>query len=137
MKTKTKLSLILSSIALGLGAFSALSVANAFEANGASQYDTTSPTKNIDLNDCSEDEIKNYYSTTLGSLGENELKGTNLLKNLKTRLKLDQKYFSYDSAKTSIWKLYEIIDRDWVKSPASEIAGYNANTNKITGYSYL
>ncbi len=137
MKTKTKLSLILSSIALGLGAFSALSAANAFEANGASQYDTASPTKNIDLNDCSEDEIKNYYSTTLGSLGENELKGSNLLKNLKTRLKLDQKYFSYDSAKTSIWKLYEIIDRDWVKSPASEIAGYNANTNKITGYSYL
>ena len=32
--------------------------------------------------------------------------------------------------------MYEITDRDWDKSPASEIEGYNATTNTITGYTY-
>ena len=133
MKTKTKLSLILSSIALGLGAFSALSAANAFEVKG---YNSTSLTSDIDLNDASENTIRNYYSA-LNSLGEKELKGTNLLKNLKPILKNGQKYYSYDSGKKNIWKMYEIIDRDWVKSPASSIPGYNSASNKINGYSYL
>ena len=100
-------------------------------------YDTASLPTTINLNDCSDDEIKNYYSS-LSSMDASELKGMNLLKNLKTILKNGQKYYSYDtdSSGAKIWKIYEIADRDWEKSPASEISGYNSGTNTITGYSY-
>ena len=100
-------------------------------------YDTSALPSTINLNDCSDDEIKNYYSS-LNSLDATELKGMNLLKNLKTILKNGQKYYSYDtdSSGAKIWKIYEIADRDWEKSPASEISGYNSGTNTITGYSY-
>ena len=92
-----------------------------------------SSVKNIDLNDCTEAEIREYYSA-LNDLPESERQGTNLLKSLKPILKNGQKYFSYDSG--SLWAMYEITDRDWVKSPASAISGYDAATNTITGYSY-
>lgn len=100
----------------------------------ADAYNVSSLPTTIDLNPNTEDEIRNYYSA-LDSLPENERQGNNLLKNLKNILKDGQKYYSYDSG-SNIWKMYEITDRDWVKSPASEISGYNASTNKITGYSY-
>ena len=102
----------------------------------ASSYSVRSVPTNIDLNDASESTIRNYYGS-LNSLSENERKGTNLLKNLKPILKNGQKYLSYgSSATTAVWKAYEIVDRDWVKSPASAISGYNAQTNTITGYVY-
>ena len=102
----------------------------------ASNYSVRSVPTNIDLNDASESTIRSYYAS-LNSLSENERKGTNLLKNLKPILKKDQKYLSYgSSATTAVWKAYEIVDRDWVKSPASAISGYNAQTNTITGYVY-
>ena len=63
----------------------------------------------VDLNDCSESEIRNYYSS-LNEKTEDELKGNNLLKNLKTIL-INMNYYSYDNA----WKMYEITDRDWKK----------------------
>ncbi len=90
----------------------------------------------IDLNDCTDTEIRSYYAG-LDSLSESERKGTNLLKNLKPILSNNQKYYSYDS-NTKIWQLYEIADRDWVKSPASSITKgtYDPNTNTITGYQY-
>ena len=90
----------------------------------------------IDLNDNTEAEIRNYYAG-LNSLSENERLGTNLLKNLKPILANNQKYYSYDS-NTKIWQMYEISDRDWVKSPASSTTygTYNASTNTITGYQY-
>ena len=97
-------------------------------------YDINSLPTTINLNDASDQVIRNYYSN-LNSLGENELKGTNLLKNLKPILKNNQKYYSYDSG-SKIWQAYEITDRDWKLSPASEISGYNSSTNTITGYSY-
>ena len=100
----------------------------------ADAYSVSSLPTTIDLNPNTEEEIRNYYSA-LDSLPESERQGTNLLKNLKSILKNGQKYYSYDSG-SNIWKMYEITDRDWVKSPASEISGYNASTNKITGYSY-
>lgn len=87
----------------------------------------------INLNDCTDNEIKNYYSS-LTSKSESEKKGNNLLKNLKTILKDGQKYFKYDGG--NLWDLYEISDRDWSKSPASAISGYNPSTNIITGYKY-
>ena len=89
----------------------------------------------INLNDLSDDTIRNYYSN-LNSLNESERRGENLLKNLKGILKDGQKYMSYDTRKTDIWKVYEIVDRDWKLSPASEIEGYNSATKTITGYVY-
>ena len=99
-------------------------------------YDTTSLPTNINLNDCDESTVRNYYSN-LNSLSVSERQGTNLLKNLKSILKKDQKYLSYDSG-SSIWDVYCIVDRDWNKSPASALpaaAGtYNPSTNMITNY---
>ena len=90
----------------------------------------------IDLNDNTEAEIRNYYAG-LNSLSENERLGTNLLKNLKPILANNQKYYSYDS-NTKIWQMYEISDRDWVKSPASSTTygTYDAVNNKLTNYQY-
>ena len=101
----------------------------------AEAYSGSSLTKNIDLNDNTPEEIRSYYSD-LNSLSESERKGTNLLKNLKPILSDGQKYYSYDTAKDNIWKMYEIIDRDWVKSRKEDIVGYNQSTNTITNYSY-
>ena len=90
----------------------------------------------IDLNDCTNEEIRNYYSS-LSSLDASERQGTNLLKNLKPILSNNQKYYSYDSG-NKIWQIYEIADRDWEKSPASSTTygTYNSVTNKITNYKY-
>ena len=85
----------------------------------------------INLNDCSENEIKDYYSS-LSSKSESELTGTNLLKNLKSVISNNVTYFSYGQAEHA----YPITDRDWANSPASEIDGYNSSTNTISGYSY-
>ena len=99
-------------------------------------YSGTSPTTTIDLNDYSESEIRTYYQN-LNSLSVSERQGTNLLKHLKPILMNGQKYFNYDSG-DNIWKLYEIIDRDWEKSPASAISHgtYSSSTNTITNYVY-
>lgn len=98
-------------------------------------YPASSLPTTINLNDCDDATIKSYYSS-LTSKSTSEKQGTNLLKNLKEILKNGQKYYNYDSAKANIWKMYEIIDRDWVKSPATSISGYNSSTNTINGYSY-
>ena len=100
-------------------------------------YTTAALPTTIDLNDSTSEEIKGYYAN-LKSLGENERKGTNLLKNLKPILKNNQKYYSYDTDNNGrkIWQAYEITDRDWVKSPASSISGYDATTNTIKNYTY-
>ena len=102
----------------------------------ADAYSTSSLPTTIDLNDTTPENIRSYYSS-LNSLDESERQGTNLLKNLKTILKNGQKYYNYDSGNT-VWQIYEISDRDWVKSPASSTTygTYNSNTNKITGYTY-
>ena len=89
----------------------------------------------IDLNDSTETEIREYYSS-LGSLSASERNGTNLLKNLKPILQ-DFDYYSYDN----VWKIYEITDRDWNLSPAisDEDNGitFDFSTNTYTKYSYL
>ena len=100
-------------------------------------YDTvTTLPSTIDLNDCSDEDIRSYYSG-LDSLDQSERQGTNLLKNLKPILSNNQKYYSYDSG-NKIWQIYEIADRDWEKSPASSTTygTYSSVTNKITGYKY-
>ena len=88
----------------------------------------------IDLNDCTEPQIRNYYSSLTSITDDSERQGTNLLKNLKPILKNNQTYYKYDGG--NLWAMYEITDRDWTKSPASAISGYNSTTNKINGYSY-
>ena len=92
--------------------------------------------KDIDLNDVEDEKIREYYAD-LNSKSESELQGTNLLKNLKPVLKEGHTPYYYgDSGETPVWQAYEITDRDWSKSPASEIPGYDASTNTISGYSY-
>ena len=97
----------------------------------------TKPT-NIDLKDNSEDEIREYWSY-LDDLPASERRGTNLLKNLKyimvnnpSNPERPAQYFSYSVCR----EIYEITDRNWVKAPASEIAGYDEETNTITGFKY-
>ena len=133
MKLKVYSISMLSLLSLCIGGVALASFANRnveeVEAYTASSVPTT-----IDLNATSDSAIRDYYSD-LSSLSSSERTGNNLLKNLKPILMNGQKYYSYDSG-SSIWKMYEITDRDWDKSPASAISGYNANTNIITGYKY-
>ena len=99
-------------------------------------YDTNSLPSTIYLNDSSENDIRNYYYN-LNGLDASQRQGTNLLKNLKSILANGQKYYSYDSG-NAIWQMYEIIDRDWEKSPAESTTygSYYEETNIITGYKY-
>lgn len=99
-----------------------------------------SPTKptTIDLKDNSEEEIREYWSY-LNDLPESERRGENLLKNLKYIMVNNPahpdktaRYFSYSVCRD----IYDITDRNWVKSPASEISGYDASSNTITGFKY-
>ncbi len=89
-------------------------------------------TSTIDLNDNSDDEIRDYYAS-LSSLDKEELKGTNLLKNLKPILQ-NMTYYSYDN----VWKIYEISDREWSLSPKEEIeyGTYDSATNTYLNYRY-
>ena len=138
MKKKTIINFVGSTMVLSAIAICAAVGISRFDgkAEQAKAYDTSSLTTTIDLNDTNADKIRAYYSS-LDSLAEEERKGNNLLKNLKEVLKKDQKYYGYDSsAGANIWKMYEIVDRDWSKSPASEIDGYDKSTNKITNYKY-
>ncbi len=119
------------------------------EADAYSHVTVTNLPKALDLSDSDDDVIRNYYND-LNSLDESELKGTNLLKHLKPILSNNQTYYSYDAdsgKSNSIWCMYEIIDRDWKKSPASDIvrsgsstyingATYNGETKQLTGYNY-
>lgn len=111
-----------------------LLASNQKEAIEADAYTASSVPKVINLNDCDEQEIDDYYQ------GINpKLKGTDLLIALKETLKYDQKYYNYDSSNNSIWKMYEISDRDWEKSPASALPasyGYDPTTNIISNYVY-
>ena len=85
----------------------------------------------IDLRDNTDEEIVNYYSS-LSSLSDDELTGSNLLKNLKGIIASNVTYYSY----SQIEHAYPITDRDWANSPANGINGYDHDTNKITKYSY-
>ena len=105
------------------------------------EYEVNTLPTTINLNDYSDDTIRNYYSN-LDSLTDSERTGENLLKNLKPILSKDQKYYKYDGSGAkggdAIWMMYEITDRDWNKSPAKDMTQgtYDEATNTITGYSY-
>ena len=126
-------------VALGCASTGIFCILNNKSSNiEVSGYSESSLPSYLDLNDTSNDDIREYYSA-LEDLSSSERQGTNLLKNLKPILKNNQKYYSYDkSSNNFIWKIYEISDRDWVKSPASEMTQgtYNPSSNTVTGYSY-
>ena len=105
--------------------------------NAANQlYEKGKLPTTIELNDCADTEVRTYYSA-LNSKPEDDRKGQNLLKSLKPILMNNQKYYDYDNGDI-VWKMYEITDRDWAKSPASELGSlYDSATNTITNYKYL
>jgi len=111
-------------------------VKNVNGVKAAGLYSTSALTTTINLLDSSDETIRNYYGS-LTDLNESERKGINLLKNLKPILQNNQKYYKYDGD-NKIWQMYEIIDRDWSKSPASEITNgtYDSKTNTIYDYVY-
>lgn len=140
MKNKILTSLPLASTMLvGVFAYAVRVPVKVVNAKGEEGYDTSDLATTINLNDNSETEIRNYYSSLL-SLSASERQGSNLLKNLKPILKNGQKYYSYDtdSSGAKIWKMYEITDRDWEKSPAGsdEYGDYDPITNTISNYQY-
>ena len=107
----------------------------AIEAKAAPSGPTSSSLSskmNIDLRDNSESEIREYYQS-LNSLSASERTGDNLLKNLKPILQ-DFDYYSYDA----VWKIYEITDREWALSPASETqyGTYDPAKNQIANYEF-
>ena len=132
-KNLFKLGTLTAVISLGAGLFINLSK-NALSVGAYTVSDLASEV--IDLNDCTEQEIRDYYAG-LNSLDISERQGTNLLKNLKPILSKDQKYYAYNNDKR-IWKMYEITDRDWEKSPASSTVygTYDPIENKIYNYQY-
>ena len=90
--------------------------------------------KTIYLRDNTDDEIRDYYSS-LSSLSESELQGTNLLKNLKGIISNVSTYYTYSS---NIPNIYVITERDWENSPAEEITTgtYNNSTQTLTNFKY-
>ncbi len=132
---KKKLLLFASATALSLGTIAVISNENVFDKADAYTHISSLPST-IYLRDNTASEIRDYYSS-INDLSAEERRGTNLLKNLKPILKNNQEYYSYDSG-DGIWKLYEIIDRDWDKSKPEDIGygTYNSSTKTITGYKY-
>ena len=112
---------------------------NALKANEAQATSSSSslPTT-INLNDNSENDVRNYYSF-LDNKSTSERQGTNLLKNLREIIHDDIVYYPYGSiSSTGVTQIYTITDRDWVNSPASTIKGgtYDSSTGYITNYSH-
>lgn len=117
---------------ISLGVISVFSFTH-FEQNNFKAVEAVSLPTTINLNSVSEADVRSYYSS-LNGMAESELKGANLLKHLKPVLSQDFVYYSYDQ----VWKIYEITDRNWELSPASETTygTYDSVTNTITGYVY-
>lgn len=137
MHFKKIISLVSTGSLLGLLIFSLLNIyshENLQEAKATTTvtYLTSSKLpKTLNLNDYTNTEITNYYSS-LNGLSSNELQGTNLLKNLREIIH-NITYFNYNS----LWNIYEITDRDWSLSPTSTLNGtYDASTNTVTNYTY-
>ena len=96
------------------------------EAKADATYTETNPS-NINVTDSNESAIKSYYSS-LANLTSSELKGTNLLKHLKTILINGHQYTSYDNVRN--W--FMISDRDWIQSPltSSQLNNYQYTLTK-------
>ena len=134
MKNRTLSNLAVFSLGLSLlSGFSLLNAAKEARADNVVAPSYSSLPTTINLNDTNPDDIRSYYND-LNSLSLSERTGTNLLKHLKPILKRNMNYYSY----ANVWKIYEITDRDWELSPASETTygTYNSQTEQITNYTY-
>lgn len=129
MKKKNVLKIVLCSSAFTLMSLSAVSASIFTNRKELIKTEAATFPTTIDLNDCSDDEIRSYYSS-FNNMSAEELSGTNLLKNLKGIIGKNVTYFSYNNDT----EIFAITDRDWTNSPASAIAGYDASTNKINNY---
>ena len=135
---KKRIVCLVASISLVTGTIvTAVLSRNKLEKAEASSYSVNKVPTTIDCNDTTPENIRQYYKNLNNYDDPAQLQGTNLLKNLKPILKNGQTYYSYPtSATTAVWQVYEIVDRDWKKSPATSISGYNPTTKIITGYTY-
>ncbi|MCR5348361.1 MAG: endonuclease, partial [Bacilli bacterium] len=124
----------ISAATLGLCALVGLSKQTPMEAKAGTgpTSGSISSKQTINLKDNTESEIRSYYSA-LNGLDASELQGENLLKNLKPILQ-DFTYYTYDN----VWKIYEITDREWSLSPASDTTygTYDSTNNRIVDYQY-
>ena len=124
---KGKRLLIIIPLAIGAGSLLALNHGEKIIGAKAASLTTT-----VNLDDCTDNQIKSYYSGLNGK-SASELQGTNLLKNLKAIISNNVTYYSYGDAS----KIYTITDRDWKNSPASTLHGtYNSTTKTVTGFDY-
>ena len=132
MKKAFPILMILGLAASAIGAVAALNSSPIEVKAGSGPVSASSLPTTIQLKDNTDAEIRSYYSS-LNDLPQFERQGNNLLKNLRTIIH-DMTYFSYDAC----WKIYEITDREWKLSPASETTygTYNASDNTITNYKY-
>ena len=91
-------------------------------------------TKNITLKDTSEAEIRTYYGHLMDIDDERERVGLYLLEHLKPILASNHEFFNY----ASIWNVYEITDRDWSLSPATndKYATFDVDTQTYSSYTY-
>ena len=122
---------LLLAISISTGMLLATKNEKEVKASGSPTAGSTLET-NINLNDNTDSEIRSYYSD-LTAKSASERTGTNILKNLRPILQ-NFTYYSYDT----VWKIYEITDREWALSPAEDdvYGSYNANTNYYTKYVY-
>lgn len=134
MKNRTLSNLAVFSLGLSLlSGFSLLNAAKEARADNVVAPSYSSLPTTIKLKDTTAENIRSYYSA-LDDLSPAERTGNKLLEHLKPILKNGMKYYSYDN----VWKIYEITDRDWELSPASETTygTYNSQTEQITNYTY-
>jgi len=137
MRRKILLNAILAGSAVAFMAVAGISTAIQMNKSFEKAEATEKP-KNINLNDTSEAEIRNYYSY-LNNLPDSERRGQNLLKNLKYILvnnpsnpSKPAQYFTYSQVR----EIYRITDRNWYSSPATGISGYDPSTNTISNFDY-
>jgi len=83
----------------------------------------------IDLSICSDEEIRDYYSS-LNSLSSDKLSGITALQYLKPIL-YEMNYFTY----AQVSNIYAITDRDWKNSPNVSSGNYDAETKIVTNFS--
>ncbi len=113
-------------ICMGIAVFS-LTSKHVFDKTEAVDLPTT-----INLKDNTHEEIKTFYNGLSGKTSD-QLKGTNLLKNLKGIINDGSvDFFTY----AQVSEIYVITDRDWVNSPASSMTNYNDSLKQITSFSH-
>lgn len=90
------------------------------------------PTKDIKLDDSTDEEIIEYYDG-LNGLTPSQLSGDNLLIHLKSIIRNNVTYYSY---KNGVPKAYVVTERDWKNSGPETFSDYDPLTNTIKTIDY-